>query len=973
MSNNPLEERFPEMRPIQSAPSLQTVNGIGTTVVGRRDFDVETETYVKTHVFSFFFVPLLALGAYRVADAPGGGWYFLGKVPLSGFARTWNLMLLLAIVSGVGSFAYLRYTSTPSYQLARKMAQADQLVAAGQIGQAARLYHEVMNSKTDHARTARDRLRQSIESPTGSLTETAGAYQVAVDMHRRNDILVPDLFARGKELALKGRETDARGAMELLEAISPLADRPADLLGVRKELLEKLVRETPDDIDLASRLAVVYEATGQHDQCEKLLAPFADRLGERDAAAILGRVYAGKGEHDKAIQLLEPLLNARLPNLQRAEKRMKEVGEQVEKSLVEELKSGKAPGFDYNRYEAAAKEQKGAMINAWMRNRLMEDANLRAAQEELRAQEGVVRIAMDLGIVLLQRARQLGEAGTRRNELERAEKVFLSVRDVAGESTGYQLYLGQVYYWLGKPAEGRKLFDNVLASTKRSSEMLLAIGHTLREVGAVSEARPLMEEAYNKETDLNRKQDAALTRSLVSIDLDDRIKWLERAKPDMPEVRASLSDARGRKAAEEGKDAEAIRHYREAIEVYNKQPENEATLNNSAIVHFALFTLTHDREDFVRGAARMDRAIKLKSSDTILLHNAGNMVLQGAVAEVLGNSLDLKALKQPGGADLLPYLYRNAQEKQKVVEALGRHPGLVQARGYLERLVVLAPKNSRSWAEMAWLYELFRDKEQLSDLRERLQKVELDLADDTKETLEYYAGKDDPKRIEQVKQKVKRREQRVESARKVGGRTLAVALASLVAAQVEAAIRGQRIDVDAAVKMAEEAHALAPSDGTRSVLADVLRHRAHRKLIQQVPAYAALAGRTQRSLSDQLLNWVLSQPGELRDRALALPDVKRGMALRRERLEQLPEDCDPSLWAFLSSDQSEAVRRFAQTLVDDPFLQDQRTIAQILSPLSASNVLDAYWVLQMAGKEDKAREVLQAAARKKIPLPVAEK
>ena len=85
-----LAERFPRMRPIKTAPGLMTINGIGCTMYGRRDLDPESGAYVKTHCFTVLFIPLLALGAYRVVDSPERGWYFLGKEPLSGFARSWN-------------------------------------------------------------------------------------------------------------------------------------------------------------------------------------------------------------------------------------------------------------------------------------------------------------------------------------------------------------------------------------------------------------------------------------------------------------------------------------------------------------------------------------------------------------------------------------------------------------------------------------------------------------------------------------------------------------------------------------------------------------------------------------------------------------------------------------------------------------------------------------------------------------------
>src|ERR1051325_291740 len=101
-----LRHKFPDLRPIKNPPTLHTINGIGTTVYGRRDFDEETGTYIKTHCFCFLFLPLVAIGAYRVADAgPGNGWYFIGKERLSPFAKAWNWSILALALLGVGLMA----------------------------------------------------------------------------------------------------------------------------------------------------------------------------------------------------------------------------------------------------------------------------------------------------------------------------------------------------------------------------------------------------------------------------------------------------------------------------------------------------------------------------------------------------------------------------------------------------------------------------------------------------------------------------------------------------------------------------------------------------------------------------------------------------------------------------------------------------------------------------------------------------
>src|SRR5438067_7799577 len=97
-----LRERFPDLQFGRKPGNLGSVNGFGTALHGRRDYDPETGTYVLTHWVTALFVPLVAIGAYRVADAPSGGWYCLGRVSLSKVARGWNVLLVLLVLGAVG-------------------------------------------------------------------------------------------------------------------------------------------------------------------------------------------------------------------------------------------------------------------------------------------------------------------------------------------------------------------------------------------------------------------------------------------------------------------------------------------------------------------------------------------------------------------------------------------------------------------------------------------------------------------------------------------------------------------------------------------------------------------------------------------------------------------------------------------------------------------------------------------------------
>ncbi len=87
-------EAGPPARPCP-APSLVRVNGCGAALFGRRDVDKVTGTYVATLYLTLAYIPMLALRAYRVSDAESGGWYFLGREPLSTFAKLNNMTPVL--------------------------------------------------------------------------------------------------------------------------------------------------------------------------------------------------------------------------------------------------------------------------------------------------------------------------------------------------------------------------------------------------------------------------------------------------------------------------------------------------------------------------------------------------------------------------------------------------------------------------------------------------------------------------------------------------------------------------------------------------------------------------------------------------------------------------------------------------------------------------------------------------------------
>jgi tetratricopeptide (TPR) repeat protein len=738
MSEMSPADKFPDMKPT-SPPSLHTVNGFGTSIYGRRDYDAETHTYVKSHCVTALFIPMVWLGAYRVADAPNGGWYFIGRVPLSAVARGWNILLLGLICIGAGLGIWLWRAQSPEVQAAQKLKEADEMAASGDVLKAARTYRDLARGHTSQARTALNRFKDLFNRE-----EAKASPEVALEMCAlaRELDAVPDLYERGLKLAKALGDAHPRAALSVLKTITPLAKDPADVTPERQKLLEQLVKKEPNDPEPASDLAVILEGKHQLDKCEALLAPHAKRLGTLEGARILGQIYAHQNKLEQAHALLVPYMEKRLQALHAAEEHYSTTVSNAQKAIVDRLQGEAPPDFPLEEYKGADKTEQQRIFVDYVNKKLKEDPAIQSAREQLVKEARIVPAALDLGMVLLRRAQPLGDSRERSEGLAQAEKVFLAIRGVSQESN---LHLGQVYYWLGKHAEAKKLFDKILADNQRSSEMLMAVAQMLREVGSVTEARSLLQEAYDKEKDAHKQQQIANLRSVMFIDLDDEITWLRRANSGDPQTRASLSRSLALKAMEEGKDEEAARQLREALAIYATMPLDEATLNNSGLVYLSLYGVTGDQKALDEGIERIEKAIALRPSDSILLGNGAGIIEDAAFRDIIGAAIDFKALKSRAGLSLLSFLYVDQKGRDTYVQRVREDKKLAKATGYYEKLLVLAPKRSHAYSELSAIHSYTRDLASLQLLAKRLAENELDVSNSTRLALDYYRRKNDEK------------------------------------------------------------------------------------------------------------------------------------------------------------------------------------------------------------------------------------
>jgi tetratricopeptide (TPR) repeat protein len=550
-----------------------------------------------------------------------------------------------------------------------------------------------------------------------------------------------------------------------------------------------------------------------------LLEPRRADLGDGDGAQILGRAYLQANRNEEAFALLQPHVTQRLESFHEAEKDYGEAVEKFYRVQIKLLERGVAPPAFFRRYDAAGTdEERSALVDAYLRERIDTDASLSRKRERMERESGVVPVALDLGIVRLRRARAMSDADARRRELEEAERTFLAIRGAAGDSAEFRLFLAQVYYWLGKPEQGRALLDELLESQERGTQIVLAVASTLKDVGALSEARELMEQAYEAAADDPERQMAAYHRAFIAEDTDDEISWLTRCNQADAHVRAALHSARGQRALLDGRDTEAARELRRAIDSYDAFNDDAGALNNAALACVALYELTGDRTDYEGALQRIERAVEIRADNSIMLLHLAGLQLESALIRVALERMDLGALRMRGSLRLISFLYADAKGREPVMKRLHAQRRLSDAVAHLDKVTVLAPKHPGAYAALAAINWSRSDTEAARRLHARTEDISFDLGDAERAARIRHAPAEAEERRE-IEIRIARRRTILASAGKAD-RPLdrAVACCELADALVAGQRAGLEVDPDEVVALAERAHGAAASSATAHTL-----------------------------------------------------------------------------------------------------------------------------------------------------------
>ena len=975
MNDSAWEMQFPHLKPITAPPTLFSINGCGVILYGRRDYDSQTNTYLKTRWFTLIFLPLIALGSYRVADAPGGGWYFLGKEPLALLPKVWNWVLLLALLTTGGFIGWHSYTTSPEYLAAQEMKDADEHLAKGEHAEAVRSYRDVLGKSTSHSPAATEKVVAIARGEHEMSLSQAATVFAELKAWPSRPQAVQNLVALAMQWVEKKGKADPQGALALLSSVESMLPRAQDFHQACLPYLQALVDKGQNDLETVNRLALGYESKGDLKKCKSLLAPHEKSLGTTEGARILGQILVREGQIERASKLLLPYIKKNVNKLQQAQAKYAKLQQETYQKAIREAKMGSLPqkiNMQLQQTNDRAEQQK--IFIGYVTSLLNKNPRYAEAELRVRRASALVSAVLMLGVQRLQKAQSLTDVDQKQAELKKAESIFLSIKDVASQRTEHKLLLGQVYYWLGKEKQGEGLLNDALKQSHRNPESLLQVAQVYRSLGQESNGRKLCEEAYKKATPKALKERIALTRSLMALDLKETILWLKRAG-DHLSVTASLHQAQAEQAFQEGKRAVAEKEVQQAIDLYAKMTSDATVSNNSMICYQLLYRLTGDTKTLTEALKRIEKAHELIRSDSIVLHNYLRALIAAVVREVTKKTINHSLLRSIGSLSQLRYLYSTPKERDQVFVLLEKHPDHKRAKEKLNQLIVLAPKNPHGFLTLYELLSWQKDLKPIRQLVKRAETANIDLSGLKQQYDDFYSKKKDPKQIRRLRATIKEREQIIQQARKSKQKvSFAIAVGEWIRSQRSLALRGESIDRNRTVKLAEEAHQLAPSRETQSVLIGSLLERAADSLAGQVVAIRDLKKRGDRRFStESLMALALAESEATRKAILKNPDAHRALTLVKAQYRAFPSAPSVWQWKMLSHTDPTLAKTVAQALAKDEKGKLSRRINQLLMPLTLEGGLRMIWYYESQGMKKEINAMVEALKKERIPLPIREK
>lgn len=970
MDATELQRRFPELEAGVRPWRLFAINGCGLSLLFGRDHDAETGTYVKTLCLTILWVPVFPVSAYRVADAPTGGWYVLGRVPPSRAMHVARRIGAAVVLAAAAAAAWQAYTTTDAYKDGVELARAHRAAAKGRLDAAANRFQVLADSRRDVAGAAREGLRAVVES-ISSATPPEMARTVLVVANRPTGgegPVVPDLWRRATVYASDPARLPVANQVEILESYAVLAPDEGALAAERRRLVERGAAASPPDIWAVSELAVEFESRSDAAGAEALLAPHAERLGDTEGARILGQIRAAQARFEEAFPLLNPYVTARLDRLHTETEAFQKSFAIVQQDAIDALRRGHESEEWYERFEQADESARSAMVAEVVARRVEEDADFTARRTRYREAARVVPVAMDLGIVRMQRSRSMSDAAAARRELEEAERVFTAIDGVAAGDPDYELAVARVSFWLGKKDACEAHLAAALATAGGTFDARAKVALVLASLGEQAGARSHWEAAYAVATNQAERSMAAYAVSAnTPDDPASALAWVRKADASDPTVAAATAACEGRVAALRGDLAAAERALAASLAAYDRLQRNSVNLNNAALAAAQLSALTGRVETLVDAGRRLRDALAEMPSNVTLLSNAAQTLASIGWVRGLDGEIDLRF----GIEDLCAARYDDSAGREAIRAAARASEEMREAQRLFDRGIGLVPGNAELIRASADLADDLGDEARLRDLAALVTREAPDTERGRAAYVAASAHVKDRTRPKTVLASVKARMERLGAD--ASPRDRALVEVAFVQAAGHACMVGVEVDLEALDARARRLHAEFPCSATRTAERITAALIVHRALAAANARYAREAERTIAFVgTEPLIAEALYRDAALRDVAGASSDFARLVDLLEESDRKFPGELAANSRALLwLAGRRPLAAPGAQAGVE-PGWALPNLIEHATAPFGARTSLSRAWVHRIAGRVDLADAVLSTCVRLGGEVPYME-
>lgn len=971
-----LAAQFSNTKKIKGTPILGTLNGFGLSMYGRSKYDADTQTYLKNHALTLLFIPVFTLATYRVSDAENGGWYFIGKESVGKFAKGWNVVLTVVIAGAISMSLYTSHINSPNYLANKAIVAATAKLENGDIKAAISGYQRACAIKSPkHRSSALEGFKNGvkkafeIDDPEVILFATKSLMNASFWPQIRSDY--PNLYQDTCEVASRYAERSPDSSLQLIDFAQRIAGTDTSWIEAKFAILEKITAtQKPLKIEYAEQLAAMYEELGDSEKIVALLAPLQDRISGRVSAKILGAAYLSTDAPGKAIPHLLSYLKGRQQPWLDAQQNIVKVYEAAETKIIRLIKDGRAPENIYNLADKIKGEKKQQEFwNDYLSKQVEKDANYRRLSNILEDGSDIPASILDLGVAYLHLAQVDPTKST--ELLQKAESTLLSMHSYAGESTEYQLFLGQVYYWLGKSAEGKKQFDAILVKHSEDYNVLSNLAEKLRNIGVVDESIKLIEKAYEVAKTDEEKHSAASFRAIVTLDSKEKITWLEKCNPNDPYTIINLSSAKANVAILENKTAIAIKLYKESIAAYNKLPVSAANLNNSALVHFSLFQITGELQHNEDGLKKMDQAVRLSPNDSILCYNASSCYFAATAQDLLKDKVEARILQNGLSVSTsFRYHYNNETERKAIFDQVKEHPHYKKACQLFNKALLLAPQRLDLYQQGHGTFTVVQDTEQLQSLVDKFQASQPDLSELKGEWLEALSSLD-----------IAEREVSVKNAMIAYNEILSETITPFGKALIQANIlildtgywqSDKDLDLTSRIATMKKFMLQHPSSAMHSTLNDLLYIKACQEMCKNYKEFEKWITFTNNQLGNSalLLLW-LDSKGSSKEVLSKCPSVKEALESDWALNQRFASSYNIDDWVLAKVIAPEKAASVAKTFENHKCTKLSNELSKKLTGYHPSNKLRTAWRMMSKGDDKAGRSYYKEAVKITGYMPAA--